>query len=101
MEKKFAEISERYSSLACDMLDLIDNTVAELTENGKKVLVPNDYPLISEHFNEFKYYDGEGTFVVNYGNSYGDGYEQSIEDLFMDDLFNILTFLTDKAYTVQ
>ena len=101
MKEKFSEISERYSTLACDMIDLINNTIAELTENGKKVLVPNDYPLISEDFNEFKYYEGEGTFVVNYGGNNFPSHEQSIEDLFMDDLFNILTFLTSKEYTIQ
>lgn len=100
MEEKFAEISGRYSRLACDMLDLIDETIAELTEKGKKVLVPNDFPPISEDFNEFRYYEDEGTFVVNYDNNYPN-YEQSIEDLYMDDWFNILTFLTSKRYTIQ
>ena len=100
MKEKFAEINERYSRLACDMLDLIDKTIAELTDNGKKVLVPNDYPLISEDFNEFRFYEGDGTFVVNYGNNFP-SHEQSIEDLYMDDLFNILTFLSSERYTLQ
>jgi len=90
---KYNWIADRYTILGNDMVNIINEFVKDVTDNGSKTIVVGNFPPISDFWNEIYFdRDEENTYMVEVAN----GNEVCVADLYMDDWFTILTYLSSE-----
>ena len=91
MEKtKVNEVLDKFSKVGCEMLDLIDDMVKEVTDNGKKEVVFDQYTPFTCDYVSLRCVNGE-TYAVTTLNT-----ETHINDLTMNDWFEVIMILNDE-----
>ena len=92
-KKKVSLVLDKFSSVGNEMLELVNDMAKEVTENGKYEVVFEEHTPITDSYVSLQYYKENVMYVTDYM-----GWQTSVEDLTLNDWFELVTILNDRNY---